>query len=91
MRSRWESTDFEAAQAQYREILTSTPYLFVQDEVRLRARLGVLALAGGDDTLAQAEFERVLEILPNWELDPDEYSPSVRDFVAALRSGSATP
>jgi sugar lactone lactonase YvrE/tetratricopeptide (TPR) repeat protein len=87
-----EGSDFESARALYRSILDETPFLLGPDEIRVRGHLGALALAQGREDEARSEFGQILELVPNWAPDEDEFSPSVRDFVAAMqRSGEEMP
>jgi len=84
---RMEGSDFQTARELYADILERTDFLMGPDEVRVRSHIGALALARGQEEEARAEFTRVLIIDPAWSPDPDEFSPTVRDFVAALVNG----
>ncbi len=86
---RLEASDFAGARDLYRDILDRTGFLLDPDRTRIRAHLGALALAQGDEEGASTEFGHILQVAPGWVPDADEYSPSVRDFVARLRAGES--
>jgi hypothetical protein len=88
---RMEGSDFEAARELYADILGRTDFLMGPDEIRVRSHVGALALAQGQEEEARAEFNRILIIDPEWMPDADEFSPTVRDFVAVLRSAPPEP
>ncbi len=81
-----EGSDFDAARELYEVILVETPFLLQEDEIRVRGRLGALALAEGREEDARAAFAGVLEISPGWVPSEDDFSPSVRSFVAAMQA-----
>ena len=80
-----EGSDFAAAAEMYDQILTSTPFLLQPDEILVRGRVGALALAAGREDDARAAFERVLAISPAWVPDEEYFSPSVQQFVEAMK------
>jgi len=84
-------SDFARARTELESILTEHSFLFADDEVRIHAHLGALALAAGDDERAREEFTRALEVLPGWDPDADEFSPSVRRYVSMLKSEVSLP
>jgi len=87
-----EGSDFDAARELYELILEETPFLLQSDEIRVRGRLGALALAEGREEDAREAFGQVLEISPNWVPAEEDFSPSVRDFVAGMQvEDGATP
>ncbi len=81
------SSDFSAARDMLEAALADAGSIFVDDEIRARAALGELALAAGEQEEARRQFARILEIRPDWVPDPEEFSPTVRSFVDALRAG----
>jgi tetratricopeptide (TPR) repeat protein len=84
-----EGSDFAAARAALQRVLTETGGLLVDDEIRVRAHLGALALAQGDTAEARSQFAAAIALRPDWDPDPDEYSPTVRAFVEQVRSGTS--
>ncbi|MEN8144527.1 MAG: hypothetical protein ABFS14_06190 [Gemmatimonadota bacterium] len=84
---RMEASDFAGARELYNDILDRTAFLIDSDRTRIRAHLGALALAQGNEEEAITEFGYILAGAPGWEPNADEYSPSVRDFVARMRAG----
>lgn len=86
---RLEASDFAGAREMYRDILSRTAFLIDSDWTRIRAHLGALALAEGNEEEARTEFGHILEASPGWVPDAEEYSPSVRDFVARLQAGES--
>ncbi len=81
-----EGSDFDAARELYEVILAETPFLLQEDEIRVRGRLGALALAEGREEDAREAFGQVLAISPDWVPSEDDFSPSVRSFVAAMQA-----
>ena len=67
----------------------SIDFLMNQDEIAVRSHLGALELASGLEDEARDQFERILSIDPDWTPDPDEFSPSVRDFVLGLEDDAS--
>jgi hypothetical protein len=87
-----EGSDFTAAGEMYEFILAETPFLLQSDEIRVRGRIGALALAEGREEDAREAFGQVLEISPDWVPSEDDFSPSVRSFVAGMQAeDGATP
>jgi sugar lactone lactonase YvrE/tetratricopeptide (TPR) repeat protein len=84
-----EGSDFDAARELYEAILAETPFLLQSDEIRVRGRLGALALAEGREEDAREAFGQVLEISPNWVPAEEDFSPSVRSFVAEMQGEAA--
>jgi tetratricopeptide (TPR) repeat protein len=84
-----EASDFEGARAEYTAILAGVDFLMNQDEIAVRSHLGALELASGLEDEARDQFERILSIDPDWTPDPDEFSPSVRDFVLGLEDDAS--
>lgn len=81
-----EGSDFAAAGEMYEVILEETPFLLQEDEIRVRGRIGALALAEGREEDAREAFGQVLEISPGWVPSEDDFSPSVRSFVAGMQA-----
>lgn len=81
-----EGSDFDAARELYEVILAETPFLLQADEIRVRGRLGALALAEGREEDAREAFGQVFQISPNWVPGEEDFSPSVRNFVAGMRA-----
>jgi hypothetical protein len=81
-----EGSDFDAAAELYQVILDETAFLLPEDEIRVRGRLGALALAEGREDDARAAFEQVLLVSPGWEPSEEYFSPSVREFVAGMQA-----
>jgi DNA-binding beta-propeller fold protein YncE len=84
-----EGSDFDAARELYEAILAETPFLMESDEIRVRGRLGALALAEGREEDARAEFGNVLQIVPDWIPSEEDFSPSVRAFVGGMQAEAA--
>jgi len=83
------SGDFSGARELYGVILAETPFLLQADEIRVRGRLGALALAEGREEDAREAFGQVLQVSPDWIPSEEDFSPSVRSFVAGMRSEAA--
>ena len=83
------SGDFGGARELYGVILAETPFLLQSDEIRVRGRLGALALAEGREEDAREAFGQVLQVAPDWIPSEEDFSPSVRSFVAGMRSEAA--
>jgi len=81
-----EGSDFAAARELYEVILAETPFLLQEDEIRVRGRLGALALAEGREEDAREAFGQVLQISPDWVPSEEDFSPSVRSFVARMQA-----
>jgi tetratricopeptide (TPR) repeat protein len=81
-----EGSDFDAAGELYELILRETPFLLQEDEIRVRGRLGALALAEGREDDAREAFGQVLQISSNWIPSEEDFSPSVRSFVEEMRA-----
>jgi len=81
-----EGSDFSAAGELYDLILRETPFLLQEDEIRVRGRLGALALAEGREDDAREAFGQVLQILPDWTPSEEDFSPSVRSFVEDMQA-----
>ncbi len=84
-----EGSDFAAARELYAVIAAETPFLLQSDEIRVRGRLGALALAEGREDDAREAFGQVLRISPDWVPSDEDFSPSVRAFVAGMRAEAA--
>lgn len=85
------ASDFAAAREALETALAEAGSIFVEDEVRARAALGELALAAGQRDEAREQFRKVLEIRPEWSPDPEEFSPTVREFVESVRHREGSP
>jgi tetratricopeptide (TPR) repeat protein len=83
------SGEFAGAAELYRVILAETPFLLQEDEIKVRGRLGALALAEGREDDAREAFAAVLAISPSWVPSEEDFSPSVREFVAGMRAEAA--
>jgi hypothetical protein len=70
----------------YDLILRETPFLLQEDEIRVRGRLGALALAEGREDDAREAFGQVLQISSDWIPSAEDFSPSVRSFVEEMQA-----
>lgn len=79
--------DYSAALASLEEVLESHPPPPSTAEAHLL--LGVIAHVLGDSIRARAEFSEVLEIEPDWKLDPEVFSPKTIELFESVRAATS--